>query len=254
MIDLTGKVALVTGSSRGIGRACALRLAAAGADVVVNYVTSGREADDVAAQIAALGRNAACVRADVGEEEDVADMVGFVEREFGRLDVLVHNAATGGFRPLAATTQRHFDAAMHTNVLSLVHLLKAAKPLLERADGRGKVVVLSSHGTHMALPMYGLIGGSKAALTALARHWALELGDRGVNVNVVEAGLVETDSTKRLPGAAEMFAGRRHKTMMGERMLEAADVADAVLFLASPLSDLVQGQTLVVDGGAAIHV
>jgi enoyl-[acyl-carrier protein] reductase III len=254
MIDLTGKVALVTGSSRGIGRACALRLAAAGADVVVNYVTSGREADDVAAQIAALGRNAACVRADVGEEEDVADMVGFVEREFGRLDVLVHNAATGGFRPLAATTQRHFDAAMHTNVLSLVHLLKAATPLLERADGRGKVVVLSSHGTHMALPMYGLIGGSKAALTALARHWALELGDRGVNVNVVEAGLVETDSTKRLPGAAEMFAGRKHKTMMGERMLEAADVADAVLFLASPLSDLVQGQTLVVDGGAAIHV
>jgi enoyl-[acyl-carrier protein] reductase III len=247
-------VALVTGSSRGIGRACALRLAAAGADVVVNYVTSGREADDVAAQIAALGRNAACVRADVGEEEDVADMVGFVEREFGRLDVLVHNAATGGFRPLAATTQRHFDAAMHTNVLSLVHLLKAATPLLERADGRGKVVVLSSHGTHMALPMYGLIGGSKAALTALARHWALELGDRGVNVNVVEAGLVETDSTKRLPGAAEMFAGRKHKTMMGERMLEAADVADAVLFLASPLSDLVQGQTLVVDGGAAIHV
>jgi enoyl-[acyl-carrier protein] reductase III len=254
MIDLSGKVALVTGSSRGIGRACALRLAEAGADIVVNYVTSGREADELAAQIAALGRNVACVRADVGQEEDVEDMVGLVRREFGRLDVLVHNAATGGFRPLAATTQRHFDAAMHTNVLSLVHLLKAATPLLESASGRGKVVVLSSHGTHMALPMYGLIGGSKAALTALARHWALELGDRGVNVNVVEAGLVETDSTRRLPGAAEMFAGRKHKTMMGERMLEAADVADAVLFLASPLSDLVQGQTLVVDGGAAIHV
>ena len=254
MIDLTGKVALVTGSSRGIGRACALRLAEAGADVVVNYVTSGREADEVAAQIAAMGRNVACVRADVGQEEDVDDMVGFVQREFGRLDSLVHNAATGGFRPLAATTQRHFDAAMHTNVLSFVYLLKAAAPLLEAAPGRGKAVVLSSHGTHMALPMYGLIGGSKAALTSLARHWALELGDRGVNVNVVEAGLVETDSTKRLPGAAEMFAGRQHKTMMGERMLEAADVADAVLFLSSPLSDLVQGQTLVVDGGAAIHV
>jgi enoyl-[acyl-carrier protein] reductase III len=166
----------------------------------------------------------------------------------------VHNAATGGFRPLAATTQRHFDAAMHTNVLSLVHLLKAAAPLLERGEGRGKAIVLSSHGTHMALPMYGLIGGSKAALTALARHWALELGDRGVNVNIVEAGLVETDSTRRLPGAAEMFAGRKYKTMTGERMLEAPDVADAVLFLASSLSDLVQGQTLVVDGGAAIHV
>jgi enoyl-[acyl-carrier protein] reductase III len=88
----------------------------------------------------------------------------------------------------------------------------------------------------------------------LARHWALELGDRGVNVNIVEAGLVETDSTRRLPGAEQMFAGREQKTMTGSRMLEATDVADAVLFLASPLSDLIQGQTLVVDGGAAIHV
>jgi len=254
MIDLTGKVALVTGSSRGIGRACALRLAEAGADVIINYVTSAGEANLVAEQIAALGRNVACIRADVSHEEDVEEMLRFVTAEFGQLYILVHNAATGGFRPLAATTQRHFDAAMHTNVLSLVHLLKSATPLLEQANGRGKAVVLSSHGTHMALPMYGLIGGSKAALTALARHWALELGDRGVNVNVVEAGLVETDSTRRLPGAEQMFAGRASKTMTGERMLEASDVADAVLFLASPLSDLVQGQTLIVDGGAAIHV
>ncbi|MEI7861406.1 MAG: SDR family oxidoreductase [Planctomycetota bacterium] len=254
MIDLVGKVALVTGSSRGIGRACALRLAEAGADVVINYVTSAREAEEVAQEISALGRRVACVRADVGQEEDVEEMVGFVQEQFGQLDILIHNAATGGFRPLAATSQLHFDAAMHTNVLSLVHLLKAAAPLLETSAGRGKVVVLSSHGTHMALPMYGLIGGSKAALVALARHWALELGDRGVNVNVVEAGLVETDSTRRLPGATEMFAGRTSKTMMGERMLEATDVADAVLFLSSPLSDLVQGQTLVVDGGAAIHI
>lgn len=254
MIDLSGKVALVTGSSRGIGRACALRLAQAGADVVVNYVTSGREADAVAAEIAAMGRRVACVRADVGEQEDVEDMVGFVKEQFGALDILVHNAATGGFRPLAATSQRHFDAAMHTNVMSLVHLLKGSAPLLEAGSSRGKVVVLSSHGTHMALPMYGLIGGTKAALTALARHWALELGDRGVNVNIVEAGLVDTDSTRRLPGADLMFAGRTSKTMVGQRQLEAADVADAVLFLASPLADLVQGQTLVVDGGAAIHV
>ena len=142
MIDLHGKVALVTGSSRGIGRACALRLAEAGADIVVNYVTSGREADAVAAEIAAMGRRVACIRADVGEEEDVEDMIGFVREQFGALDIVVHNAATGGFRPLAATSQRHFDAAMHTNVLSLVHLLKAAAPLLESGSDRGKVVVL----------------------------------------------------------------------------------------------------------------
>jgi len=106
MIDLTGKVALVTGSSRGIGRACAVRLAEAGADVVINYVTSSREAENVAEEIAAMGRRVACVRADVGQEEDVEDMVAFVRDQFGQLDILVHNAATGGFRPLAATSQQ----------------------------------------------------------------------------------------------------------------------------------------------------
>jgi enoyl-[acyl-carrier protein] reductase III len=102
--------------------------------------------------------------------------------------------------------------------------------------------------------MYGLIGGSKAALESIARHLTLELGHLGVNVNVVKAGLVRTDSTARLPGAEEMFAGRVHKSMMGSRVLEAEDVANAVLFLCSNLSDMVQGETLTIDGGAAIHV
>lgn len=254
MINLTGKVALVTGSSRGIGKACALRLAEAGADVVVNYLTSAREAEAVARSIAAIGRKVTCIRADVGEEEDVEEMILFVKQQFGALDILVHNAATGGFRTLSTTSQRNFDAAMHTNVMSFIHLVKASSSLLQASQGRGKVVAISSHGTHMALPMYGLIGGSKAALSSIARHWALELGDLNVNVNLVEAGLVETDSTRRLPGAMEMFAGRESKTMMGNRMLETTDVADVVLFLASPLSDLVQGQTIIVDGGAAIHI
>jgi enoyl-[acyl-carrier protein] reductase III len=195
----------------------------------------------------------AVVRADVSEQEDVDEMIGFVRREFGQLDILVSSAATGGFRPLMSVTASHFQATMNTNVRAFVLLMQAAAPLLENAHGRGKAIVLSSHGSHMALDWYGLIGGSKAAVSSLARHFALELGDRGINVNVIEAGLVETDSTRRLPGSAEMFAYRRLKSMVGDRVLEARDVADAVLFLASPLSDLVQGQTLIVDGGAAIH-
>jgi enoyl-[acyl-carrier protein] reductase III len=142
---------------------------------------------------------------------------------------------------------------MNTNVQSMMFLMQAAADLLAAGERRGKAVVITSHGTHMALPAYGLIGSSKAALAALARHFALELGDR-INVNIVEAGLVDTDSTRRLPNSAEMFAGRRYKSMVGERFLEATDVADAVLYLASSLADLVQGQTLIVDGGAAIHV
>lgn len=254
MIDLSGKVALVTGSSRGIGRACALKLAKAGADVVVNFVTSESSANEAARAILDMGRRVAVVKADVSEQDDVESLMDFIDRTFGQLDIVVSNAATGGFRPLLEATGRHFEAAMNTNVRALMHLVQAAVPLLERSSGRAKVVALSSHGSNMALPMYGLIGASKAALESLVRHLTLEVGDRGINVNIVKAGLVETDSTRRIPQADEMFARRTQKTMMGDRVLEADDVANAVLFLASPLSDLVQGETITVDGGSAIHV
>jgi enoyl-[acyl-carrier protein] reductase III len=254
MIDLTGRVALVTGSSRGIGRACALRLAEAGADVVVNYVSSKSVALEVADQISAMGRTAAAVRADISQRDDVEAMIEFIKLEFGMLDVVVSNAATGGFRPLLATTDRNFDAAMQINVRPVIYLVQAALPLLEQSEQRAKVIAISSHGATIALPMYGTIGSSKAALEALMRHFALELGDRGINFNVVRAGLVETDSTRRLPNAEAIFAGRIHKSMTGERFLTDKDVADAVLYLASPMSDMIQGETIVVDGGAAIHI
>jgi len=254
MISLHDKIALVTGGSRGIGRATALRLAEAGADIVLNYVSSRDEADRTAERIAEMGRRVAVVRADVSEQPDVQSMLEFVGETFGRLDILVSNAASGGFRPLLSATPRNFEATMNTNVRALLFLVQAAHPLLERAHDRAKVVAISSHGSHMALPMYGLIGSSKAALESLVRHMALEFGDQGMNFNVVQAGLVPTDSTRLLPGAQQMFDARSYKTMTGERQLEATDVADAVLFLCSPLSDLVQGQTLIVDGGAAVHV
>jgi enoyl-[acyl-carrier protein] reductase III len=254
MIDLTGRVALVTGSSRGMGRACAVRLAEAGADVIINYVTSRTAAMETAQQILDLGRRVYVIKADVSEEDDVRSMFEYINREIGQLDIVVSNAATGGFRPLLAANQRHFQNTFHTNVLALLYLVQSALPLLERGPGRGKVIALSSHGSNMALPWYGLIGSSKAALESLTRHLTLEVGDRGVNVNVVKAGLVETDSTKRIPNAGDMFDHRKDKTMTGDRMLTVDDVANAVLFLASPLADLIQGETLTVDGGAAVHV
>ena len=252
MIDLSGNVALVTGAARGIGRATALRLAEAGADVIVNYVTSQSAASEVARDIQQLGRRAATVKADVSEPDDVAAMLEFIRERFGRLDILVSNAASGGFRPLMDASTRHFENAMNTNVRALLLLTQAARPMLERSEGRAKVIAISSHGSHKALPAYGLIGASKAALESLVRHLALELGNRGVNVNTVLAGLVETDSTRALPGSGEFFAAVNQRRMMAGRPLTARDVADSVLFLASPLSDLVQGATLVVDGGEGI--
>lgn len=254
MIDLSGQAALVTGSSRGIGRKCALKLAQAGADIIVNYVTARAAAMEVADLVVALGRRALVVKADVSQQDDVQSMLEFVAQQWGRLDILVSNAATGGFRPLLESREQHFDAAMKTNVLALLYLVQAALPLLERHPQRGKVVTISSHGADIAVPMYGLIGSSKAALESLVRHLTLEVGHRNVNVNCVKAGLVDTDSTRLIPGAEQMFARRTEKTMMGTRQLEAEDVANVVLFLSSPLSDLIQGQTLTVDGGAAIHI
>jgi enoyl-[acyl-carrier protein] reductase III len=254
MIDLTGRVALVTGSSRGMGKACAIRLAQAGADVIVNYVTSRGAAMETAKEILALGRRVHVIKADVSQEDDVRSMMEYIAEQVGQLDIVVSNAATGGFRPLLAANERHFQNTFNTNVLALLYLVQSALPLLEKSASRGKVIALSSHGSDMALPWYGLIGSSKAALESLVRHLTLEVGDRGVNVNVVKSGLVETDSTRRIPNADVMFAHRKDKTMTGERMLSIDDIANAVLFLASPLADMIQGETLTVDGGAAVHV
>ena len=254
MIDLTGQVALVTGGSRGIGRAIALRLAEAGADIVINFVSSRDAAMKTAEQVHQLGRRAYVVKADVREQDDIDSMMEFVTQEVGRLDILISNAASGGFRPLLESNATQFVAAMSINTLAMIRLVQTAITLLEKGPLRGKVVGLSSHGSHRALPMYGLIGGSKAALESIARHLTLEVGPRNINVNIVQSGLVETDSTRMMPHAEQMFAGRKERSMMGDRELEAEDVANAVLFLASPLSDLVQGETLTVDGGAGIHI
>lgn len=252
MIDITGHVALITGGSRGIGRATALRLAEAGADVVINYITSQSAATAVAKEIQQMGRQAATVKADVSEPEDIAAMMDFVRERFARLDILVSNAASGGFRQLMDSTPRHFEAAMNTNVRALLLLVQSARHMLERSEGRAKVIAVSSHGSHKALPAYGLIGASKAALESLLRHLALELGNKGVNVNCVLAGLVETDSTRVLPNSTDFFEAVNQRRMMAGRPLTARDVADSVLFLASPLSDLVQGATLTIDGGEGI--
>lgn len=253
MLDLKNRVAIVTGGSRGIGRATALRLAEAGADVVINYVTSQTDAREVAEQITALGRRAATVKADVSEPEDIQSLAEFVGKEFGKIDIVVSNAASGGFRNVMDATPKHFDSAMKTNVQALMLLAQSCVPWMTDESHRRKIIALSSHGSHFALPAYGLIGASKAAIESLARHLALELGNRGVNVNVVLAGLVETDSTRSFPGAEIAFKAVDSKRLVNGRSLSPEEVANVVLFLASPLSDLIQGQTLIVDGGETLR-
>lgn len=255
MIDLTGQLALVTGASRGIGRATALALARAGADVVLTYLSARGDAEETAEAILDLGRQTLLVRADLGVPEDAANLVDAIADTFGRLDIIVSNAAGGGFRPLLETDAAQLEAAMRINVGALLVLLERAAPLLEREPGapRSRVVTVSSWGAARALPMYGAIGACKAALESMTRHAALELGPRGVNVNCVRAGIVDTASLRELPGADRALAERRTRSLVGDRNLTPEAVADAILFLVSPMAEMVQGHTLVVDGGTSLH-
>ncbi len=253
--ELLGKKVLITGAARGIGRATALRLAKAGADIAINFVTSESAAIQVAKEVQELGREVLVIKADVSEEDDVRQMLQQVADRWGKFDILVSNAASGGFRSLRSATGRNFDAAMHTNVRALMYLVQASLPLFRTEKANAKVIALSSHGSLRALPDYGLIGTSKAALESLLRQMAFEFGGEGINFNCVLAGMVATDSTQGFPGAAEAHAYANSRMMLQkDKVLTAEAVADAIHFLASPASDFVQGHTLIVDGGACLRI
>ena len=254
MINLDGKVALVTGASRGIGRACAEMLAASGAAVVVNFLNSPEAAKDVVNGIQNRGGRAIAIRADVSERDDIQAMMDVVGEQFGRLDVVVSNAAAGGFRPLTQVTPASFDSIFRMNTAPLLWLTQSALPLFQASPDISRVIAISSHGSMRGIANYGLIGTSKAALESLVRHLAFELGRSGVNFNAIMPGIVETDAIKTLPGSAGMLASVREQILIRDRMLQPADVAGTVLFLSSPLSDLIQGQVIIVDGGISIRV
>ena len=253
MQPLTGTVALVTGSSRGIGAATARKLAEAGADVCITYLNSPRDARDLAEELSRLGRRVLAVKADLSEAEDVEALVDSVGEEFGRLDIAISNAAGGGFSSLVDATLAQFDYSMRINVQALMLLAQRARPLMEKTVlRRAKLVSVSSLGGTRAMPHYGLVGAAKGAVESMTRHLALELGPRGINVNCVVAGMVNTGALNAHPEREKMVEARMHRSLVGDGEILPDDVADLILFLCSPASDKVQGQTLVVDAGTSI--
>ena len=194
MFDLQGKVALVTGGSRGIGRAIAIRLAENGVQVVVNYVRHKRDAEETASVIEKQGGRCLLVKANVAEEADVEAMFEIITKEFGVLDILVSNAASGVLKPVMELTQRHWDWAMDINARALLTLVQRGFPLMSRGS---RVLAVSSLGATRAIENYTTVGASKAALESLVRHLAVEFGPEGINVNTLSAGAVDTDALKK---------------------------------------------------------
>jgi enoyl-[acyl-carrier protein] reductase III len=249
MFDLQRKVALITGGSRGIGRAIAIRLAEQGADVVVNYVRHKRDAGDTAQEVEKLGRKCLLVKANVANSEDVVKMFESIAKEFDHLDILVSNAASGVLKPALELTERHWNWAMDINARALLTLVQQGLPLMKRGS---RVMAVSSLGSVRAIENYTTVGASKAALESLVRHLAVELGPQGIHVNTISAGAVDTDALKHFPNRDEILGAAMARTPLG-RLTTPQDVADIALFLCSNLSDMIQGQIITVDGGYAIR-
>jgi enoyl-[acyl-carrier protein] reductase III len=235
-----GASVLVTGGSRGIGKAIALRFASLGsARVAIGYMRGDTSAEETASELRALGTEPVLLRGNVASTR-VAEEVG----ELGPLDVLVHAAATGVIRPALETDDKHWDWTLSANARALLSLTRAAAPSMPSGSS---IVGISSLGSERVLDNYTLVGASKAALEALVRYLAVELAPRGIRVNAISAGVVET-------GALEHFPNKEAMIEMGERnpvgrMVTPDDVAKLVTFLCSPDAEMIRGQTVVVDGG-----
>jgi len=245
---LANRIAFVTGAVRGIGRAIALKLAAAGCDVALVYHTSQEEAEAVCQAISELGRRVLALQADVSEPQSVADAFAAFREKFSRLDIVVSNAAIGVLRPALKLTLKHWRRCMETNALALNFLAQEAVPLMSKG---GRIIALSSLGASRAIPHYAFIGASKAALESVARSLAQELGPQGIRVNIVSAGVVDTDALKYFPNREQLLAEYARRTPAGPT-LTPEDVANAVYLLCLPEAEMITGHTLVVDGGFCI--
>jgi enoyl-[acyl-carrier protein] reductase III len=244
------KFALVTGSSRGIGRAVNETLARDGYTCVVHYRRDEEGAQQAARSLKDLGARALVLRADLGSAEDIEAMFAAVRAEFGALDVFAANAASTALRPLLETEPRHAERTYRETVLNLILSLRRAAGLLR--DG-GRIVYVSGAQSRAVFPGYGLLGPAKAAGEEMIKHLAAELGGRRITANAVVPGFIETVSARRTLGAEyDATAQRMARAIPLHRAGSPQDVADLIAFLASPRASYITGQSIVIDGGISV--
>ncbi len=250
--DFSNKIALITGSGRGIGKATALHLARHGADIVINYLRKRSAAEETAREIEALGRKTLIVQADVGTPEDIDRLFAEVEQGFGGLDILINNAASGYIRPVLEQKVKGWDWTMNINARSALFTAQKAAPLMQKRGG-GAIVNVSSIGGARTLPNYVVIGASKAALEAVTRYCAVELSAHNIVVNAVSPGIIATDALDFFPDREKMLSIGRDRTPAG-RLVTPEDVAKVIAFLCSADASMIRGQVIWIDGGWSVDV
>jgi len=241
---------LVTGGTRGLGRAIALRFARAGATVIANYLRREKEAEQLRATAAEEGLALALCRADLTNERGMEQLDRALQEGGAPLAGLVHCAATGVHRPVEQLDWKHFDFTFHLNVGAF---FKVVRLLLPRFSRGASVLAVSSWGALRALPSYTVVGASKGALEALARHLAVELAPRGIRVNIITAGAVRTEAWQAMPDGENRLAEAVRRTPAG-RLVTAEEVAYGAQFLFSEAASGIIGQSLVIDGGTGIMI
>lgn len=246
MPQLAGKVAVVTGSSKGIGAEIARQLAAAGAAVVVNFSSSKGGADKVVDDISKAGGKAVAVQANVAEQADIQKLFAEAKKAFGRVDILVNNAGIYEFAPLEAITAEHFNKQYDLNVLGL--LLVTQEAAKHFGEG-GAVVNISSVVSTFSPPNAAVYSGTKAAVDSITRSLAKELGPRKIRINSINPGMIETEGTHSAGiHDSEMRTQIEAATPLG-RIGQPGDIAPAVVFLASDDASWITGETLYISGG-----
>ena len=247
---LTNQAVLITGGSRGIGKAIAIRLAQMGANILINFVRNEDAAIKTADEIRKLGARAEIFQGNAGDPKDIDLMIHKTIETFGRLDILIHNAALGAFKPVHKLKMNQWELSMDINAKALLLLTQKALPQMEK-QGSGNILTISSLGSQRYIPNYGAIGISKSAVESLVRYLAVELASKNIRVNCISGGLVDTDAVKSFPQYDEFRNEVITRTPTG-RIGEPDDIARVAAFLASPESSWIVGQTIVADGGLSL--
>jgi enoyl-[acyl-carrier protein] reductase III len=250
-MSLDGQVILITGGTRGIGRAIALRLARERPrQIVVAYCSNHTAARQTVADLEALGVEAESIPTEVSREELLTALFDQVQERWGRLDVFVSNAARTAFGPTLDLSSRSWQRTLDLNARAFLLGSQKAARLMEAGSG-GRIIGLSSLGSRYYVPNYAALGVAKAAIESLTRYLAVELAPRGINVNVVCGGFIDTDSTRMVPDHERVLEQVVARTPAG-RVGRPEDLAGVVAFLCSPDSDWIRGQTLIADGGFSL--